>query len=598
MNLDRSFAWRISAVYAAFIVASLVALIFLLREDPPDRDVPGLRVQKEEEARLAANLAAPLLADRTRPPDLEALHELGKTLNRWLGSEVVIISLSGQGVADSNRESFLDGAGDSLYDFSSDHDLLQARLGNVATSQRLTFHADYSEFLYTAAPVTSEGDVVGVLRLRTPLYEPGPGIGAASIWFAGWGVAAGLLALAAIWLVARRSRRPYGSLRAVAEASERLAQGDFEGRVPAESHQDTRPFTEAFNRMADTVKYVINDLSSERDTLSAVLDTMADGVVVTDPAGRVTLLNPAAHDLLNIRAQAVEGQRLMELVRDNELHQVIAACQEEKSRQQAEVSLILPLRYLSAIATPLENNGGVLLTLHDLTRMHQVETSQKEFVSNVSHELRNPMASIKAMVETLESGAVGDRRVALDFLARMRGDVDRINALVDHLLELSRMESGQFTIVAEPLSLAPVVQTVSRQFSQQAAARQVNIVTDLDESLPLVMADGEKLTQVFVNLVENSLKFTPANGHISIRARAEDGHVQVQLRDTGIGVAPQHLPHLFERFYKVDRSRRDSGTGLGLAIVKQLVEAHGGQISVESREGEGCAFTFTVPLAG
>ena len=422
-------------------------------------------------------------------------------------------------------------------------------------------------------------------------------IGAASIWFAGWGVSAGLLALAAIWLVARRSRRPYGSLRAVAEASERLAQGDFEGRVPAESHQDTRPFTEAFNRMADTVKYVINDLSSERDTLSAVLDTMADGVVVTDPAGRVTLLNPAAHDLLNIRAQAVEGQRLMELVRDNELHQVIAACQEEKSRQQAEVSLILPLRYLSAIATPLENNGGVLLTLHDLTRMHQVETSQKEFVSNVSHELRNPMASIKAMVETLESGAVGDRRVALDFLARMRGDVDRINALVDHLLELSRMESGQFTIVAEPLSLAPVVQTVSRQFSQQAAARQVNIVTDLDESLPLVMADGEKLTQVFVNLVENSLKFTPANGHISIRARAEDGHVQVQLRDTGIGVAPQHLPHLFERFYKVDRSRRDSGTGLGLAIVKQLVEAHGGQISVESREGEGCAFTFTVPLA-
>ena len=598
MNLDRSFAWRVSAVYAVFIVASLAAFIFLLREAPPDQDVDDLTVQKEEEARLAASLAAPLLADRTRPPDLEALHDLAKTLNRWLGSEIIIISLSGEGVADSNRERFLDGAGDSLYDFSSDYDLLRARLGNVATARRLTFHADYSEFLYTAAPIMSGGDVVGVLRLKTPIYEPGPGIGAASIWVAVWGLAAGLLGLAAIWLVARRSRRPYGSLQAVAEASEGLAQGDLQRRVPAESHQDTRPFTEAFNRMADTVRSVITDLSSERDTLSAVLDTMADGVVVTDPAGRVTLLNPAARDLLNIRTQAVEGQRLMELVRDNELHQVIAACQEEKSRQQAEVSLILPLRYLSAIATPLENNGGVLLTLHDLTRMRQVETSQKEFVSNVSHELRNPMASIKAMVETLESGAVGDPRVALDFLARMRGDVDRINALVDDLLELSRMESGQFTIEAEPLSLAPVVHTVSKQFSQLAEARQVSIVADLGESLPLVMADGEKLTQVFVNLVENSLKFTPASGNISIRARAEDGHVQVQLRDTGIGVAPQHLPHLFERFYKVDRSRRDSGTGLGLAIVKQLVEAHGGRISVESREGEGCAFTFTVPLAG
>jgi len=598
MNLDRSFAWRTSAAYAVFIVASLAALIFLLREDPPDQDLAGLAVQKEREARLAASLAAPLLADRPGPPDREALHELARTLHRWLGSEVIIISLSGEGVANSLRESPAEGIGDSSYNFSSDHDLLRARLGDVATSRGRTFHTDYSEFLYTAAPIASEGDVVGVLRLRTPIYEPGPGIGEASIWFAAWGLAAGLLALAAIWLVTRRARRPYGSLQALAEASEELAQGNFERRVPAESHRDTRPFTEAFNRMADTVRSAINDLSSERDTLSAVLDTMADGVVVTDPAGRVNLLNPAARDLLNIRTEAVDGQRLMELVRDNELHQVIAACQEEKSRQQAEVSLILPLRYLSAIATPLENNGGVLLTLHDLTRMRQVETSQKEFVSNVSHELRNPMASIKAMVETLESGAVADRRVALDFLARMRGDVDRINALVDDLLELSRMESGQFTIVAEPLSLAPVVHTVSRQFSQQAEARQVNIVADLDESLPLVMADGEKLTQVFVNLVENSLKFTPANGSISIRARAEDGHVQVQLRDTGIGVAPQHLPHLFERFYKVDRSRRDSGTGLGLAIVKQLVEAHGGRISVESREGEGCSFTFTVPLAG
>lgn len=593
----RSYAWRISAIYAVFIVASVAALIFLLKEDPPEQDVANLTAQKEQEAVLAATLAAPHLADPTRTPDLEALHELGKTLSRWLGSEVIIIARSGEGVANSLWENPSDANRYSTYDFSSDYDLQQARLGNVATSHGLTFNADYSEFLYTAAPITSGGDVVGVLRLRTPIYEPGSGIGAASVWFAIWGLAAGILALAAIWLVARRSRRTSSSVQAVAEASDSLARGDLDSRAPANSPEESRQLTEAFNRMADSVKSVIDGLSSERDTLSAVLDTMADGVVVTDPTGRVTLLNPAARELLGIRTQVVENQRLVELVRDNELHLAIAASQEQKSRQQSEISLISPLRYLSAIATPLDNNGGVLLTLHDLTRMRQVETSQKEFVSNVSHELRNPMASIKAMVETLESGAVSDRRVALDFLGRMRGDVDRINALVDDLLELSRMESGQFTIEAEPLSLAPVVHTIRKQFSEVADSRQVNIVAHLDESLPLVMADGKKLTQVFVNLVENSLKFTPADGNIIIQARAEDGHVQVELRDTGIGVAPQHLPHLFERFYKVDRSRRDSGTGLGLAIVKQLVEAHGGRIKVESREGEGCAFTFTVPLA-
>ena len=210
------------------------------------------------------------------------------------------------------------------------------------------------------------------------------------------------------------------------------------------------------------------------------------------------------------------------------------------------------------------------------------------------------MASIKAMVETLESGAVNEPKVAADFLGRMRGDVDRINSLVDDLLELSRMESGQFAIDAEPVSLAPVVQGVKRQFLETAAARQVTIESRVPDDLPLLMADGDKLSQVLVNLVENALKFTPSQGRIDIEAQVRPDapdYVEVRLKDTGIGVAPQHLPHLFERFYKVNRSRRDGGTGLGLAIVKQLVEAHGGRITVESREGEGCAFIFTVPSA-
>ena len=412
-----------------------------------------------------------------------------------------------------------------------------------------------------------------------------------------WGLATGALAVALAWLTARRSPASLRAVSAVIQGLQRLTQGDYAYRAPTGAPRRSRQLTEDFNLMADAVASVIGRLSSERDTLSAVLDTMADGVIVIESSGRVALLNPASRDLLGIRAEGVEGLRLVELVRDNEIHQVIARCREERSRQQSEISLLQPRRYLSATATLLDNDGGVLLTLHDLTRMRQVETSQREFVSNVSHELRNPMASIKAMVETLESGAVNDPKIALDFLARMRGDVDRINGLVNDLLELSRMESGQFSIEAEPIALEPVVQGIKKQFSDTAASRDVSIVTSLADGLPLVMADGEKLAQILVNLVENALKFTPADGEISIQALPLDEYVQVQLKDTGVGVAPQHLPHLFERFYKVNRSRRDGGTGLGLAIVKQLVEAHGGQITVESREGEGCAFTFTVPRA-
>ncbi len=457
----------------------------------------------------------------------------------------------------------------------------------------------YAALLLIFLAVLWTAPIASVASIERTGGSPGPDY----LFLSLWAVVLGVIAAALGFLSIRYAPRSVRSLtQALTQGSRRLAEGDLDYRIPPAATAETRELTDAFNRMADSLQGVIGRLSAERDTLSAVLDTMADGVIVTEAAGRVTLLNPASRELMGIGTQAVEGSRLIELVRDNQIHRLAAQCQTEKSRQQGEVSLLHPRRYLSAIATPLDGAGapGVLLTLHDLTRIRQVETSQKEFVSNVSHELRNPMASIKAIVETLESGAMDDPRVAADFLGRMRRDVDRINSLVNDLLELSRMESGQFTIEAEPLSLAVVVQGVKSQFREAAASREVAIESRVPDDLPPVMADGDKLSQVLVNLVENSLKFSLPQSRINIEAQPAPGHpgyVEVRLKDTGIGVAPQHLPHLFERFYKVDRSRRDSGTGLGLAIVKQLVEAHGGRIRVESREGEGCAFIFTIPCA-
>ena len=408
----------------------------------------------------------------------------------------------------------------------------------------------------------------------------------------------GISGLAAVlgWLLLRRPVRTVG---AVKEGAHQLAAGQWNYRAAADAADETGELAAAFNGMADSLKATVQQLSDERNTLSAVLATMADGVIVTEAAGRVLLLNPAARELLNIQRENTEGAPLIELVSDYEIHRLVNQCLAEQTRQQGEAAMFFPRRYISVVATPLEESSarGALLTLHDLTRIRQVETSQKEFVSNVSHELRNPMASIKALVETLESGALEDAAVAADFLGRMRRDVDRINNLVNDLLELSRMESGQFVVAAEPGPLGPLVLGVLGQFKERAAAKGVTLAAAAPEDLPLIMADGDQISQVLVNLVENALKFTPAQGRVSIAARALPDWVEVEVKDNGVGVAPQHLPHLFERFYKVDRSRRDGGTGLGLAIVKQSVEAHGGRIAVESKEGEGCTFTFTIPRA-
>ena len=588
MKFHRSLIWRVSLVYAALTLFSLAVLAIFLTGTLRNQSTALLEERQERDIRLIAAAAVPYLSEPDSPSNRTALQSVSVDLARTVSSPVTIFSETGVPLAASQGDL------DAVEDRASSLELGQIRQDE---SYRSVSTSDSFEFLSITAPVFAGDELVGFVTTTTP--SPGSAGNLTSIFvaLAAWCLVAGTLVIAVAALVARYSSRSLRSVQAVTHASTQLGQGDYDHRVPVGPDEETRRLTDSFNTMADTIKGVIGRLSAERDTLSAVLDTMADGVIVTERTGRVALLNPASRELLGIRPEAVQGLRLAELMRDNEIHQLINVCQEEKSRQQAEISLILPRRYLSAIATPLDNDEGVLLTLHDLTRMQQVETSQKEFVSNVSHELRNPMASIKAMVETLESGAVNEPQVAMDFLARMRGDVDRINGLVNDLLELSRMESGQFRIDVEPISLAPVVQTVERQFGDTAATQGVEIVSKLHDDLPLVMADGEKLTQVFVNLVENALKFTPADGEISIQAEPFDEYVQVQLQDTGIGVAPQHVPHLFERFYKVNRSRRDSGTGLGLSIVKQLVEAHGGQISVASKEGEGCAFTFTVPRA-
>jgi two-component system phosphate regulon sensor histidine kinase PhoR len=285
------------------------------------------------------------------------------------------------------------------------------------------------------------------------------------------------------------------------------------------------------------------------------------------------------------------------LVRDHNIYRLTSECLTTGEPQQGEIELLRPRRFLSAIATPLNENSsrGVLLTLHDLTRIRQVEASHKEFVSNVSHELRNPLASVKAMVETLEDGMIEENQFAKDFLERIHRDIDRMTFLVNDLLELSRLESGQLALQLAPLDLRPLVDEVSARFSAAAEAHGITVETDLPPGLPQVSGDREKLQQVLINLVENALKFTPIAGSITLSAQLQNEMIEVRVKDTGAGIPQEHLTHIFERFYKVDRARRDGGTGLGLAIVKQIVEAHRGEAWVESQEGVGSTFIFTIP---
>ena len=415
------------------------------------------------------------------------------------------------------------------------------------------------------------------------------------------GFAAGVIGLALIalvFLVCRGAVRERRSSRAVLEASRRLSRGEIGFRVPGQWDGPAGQLPGAFNAMAQRLEDAHRSLSADRDKLSQVVAAMAQGVVVIDAAGRIVISNPAAAAVLGLRSGQLLGRDFSEAVPEHRLQEIVAQCASSAEAQASRVELQRPHRVLNVAAIPLSElpSGDILLTIHDSTEVVQAETSRREFVSNVSHELRNPLAAIRAMVETLETGDVEDQEVVRNFLERISRDVDRMSSLVDDLLELSRLESGQLPLQLVEVSPADLLRDASARFEPLARQRDITLVIAPAPPLSFLNADPDRLSQVLINLLENALRFTPPGGRITLSASELDGSVEFRVEDSGVGIAREHLPHVFERFYKVDRSRRDTGTGLGLAIVRQIVEAHGGGVSVTSDEGVGSSFSFLIPL--
>jgi two-component system phosphate regulon sensor histidine kinase PhoR len=335
-------------------------------------------------------------------------------------------------------------------------------------------------------------------------------------------------------------------------------------------------------------------LDAERARLATILEQITDGVLIADAQGVIQFANPAAGRLF--QASNPPNRSIAEVVRNHQLIEAWRRCQQTRQIQSESVEVPTRHQFLQLIVIPDQHSSGSLLLVQDLTRIRRLETVRRDFISNLSHELRTPLASLKALTETLQDGALEDPPAARQFIGQIQVEVDTLSQMVTELLELSRIESGRLSLDLRPVAPCDLLHSASKRMQVQAERAGLTLGVDCAEGLPQIRIDIQRLEQVLVNLIHNALKFTRPEGEVVLFAESDNGVVCFGVRDTGAGIPAEEISRIFERFYRVDKSRTGSGTGLGLSIAKHIIEAHGGKIWAESVEGLGSTFRFTIPV--
>jgi two-component system phosphate regulon sensor histidine kinase PhoR len=540
----------------------------------------NLRSQLENEARIIAEASQPGFLSPDEPSNLDAL---AKKLGAEIETRVTIIALNGTVLGDSEEDPA------TMENHANRPEIVDALATGLGESTRYSTTLG-QKMMYVAVPISYQDEILGVARVSLPLTAVESLVNQLTVSMIVAMLVVTLLVILAAWIIARITIRP---IRKLTVASRRITSGELGQKITTEAKDEVGELTHAFNEMSAKVKELVETISEDRTRLATILDNMADGVIMTDVEGNISLANRAAEKLLNIRE--AKNKPLIEAVRDHEVDELLKLCLRTAQPQAVQYESSTSKRYLRAIAIPIANSG-VLLLFQDLTELRNLQTTRRELIGNISHEFRTPLAGIKAMVETLGDGAIDDKKAARDFLTRIDSEVNRLTQLVAELTELSRIETGKAELKKEPVNLNQLVEEVIAQLSPQAERQKLSISKDFAADLPSVPADKDRVRQVIANLVHNAIKFTRPGGMITITTRTLEGSVVVDIADTGIGIPKEDLARVFERFYKRDKARTGEGTGIGLAIAKHVVEAHGGNIWVESEEGKGSIFSFSMPL--
>ncbi len=518
-------------------------------------------------------------------------------IGRLTDSRVTFIEKDGTVIGDSESDPR------TMNNHASREEIVAAARDGVGSAVRYSSTLK-ENMLYVAAPVQKAGQFDGYIRLSMSLVAVEDGV--RSTWTIMGISLLVLFVIAALvsYSVAASLTRPLEHITRVANRISRL---DYGARVRLDRKDEIGDLGKAIDNMADSLEMQLKVIRDNEDLLQSVLANMTGGMVMVDDSGKIALINRFAEEMLSINSKRMIGKSYQELKQHYELSKLLGDGLRRKERIHDEQTLYNPEpRLIEIDGVPMfeddDTYRGMLFLIQDVSNIRRLERMRSEFVANVSHELKTPIAAVKGFAETLLSGGVKDEQTSRSFLQIIYDESERLNRLIGDILELSKIESKRSPLNFSPIHLQPFFETIREMLNASAAKKNITLDMQVPEEL-FMEADEDRLRQIFVNLISNAINYTQDGGQVRLNVRetlSQQGEERIifDVMDTGMGIPRKDLPRIFERFYRVDkaRSRSSGGTGLGLSIVKHLVELHHGQVTVESEVNIGSTFTVNLPL--
>jgi two-component system phosphate regulon sensor histidine kinase PhoR len=512
--------------------------------------------------------------------DAAGLPPLVASFSRRTGTRITVIDPTGKVFADSEKDAR------EMENHLFRPEIQEALRGAVGMSIRPSSTLK-TDMMYVSVPVQVDGRTIGALRLSLFMRNLDALLDALRVKLLR---VLGLTTLLALGIAFFLSRSVSSPLREVVDASVRVAAGDFDVTVSTRRSGEFKKFALSFNAMTARLKTMFEEIRVQNEEIRSILAAMQDGLALLDRDGRILLDNASFR---RIAAQeAPEGRYIWEVVRSSSAAELVRRAREGGVDVSGEVAI--GDRTFFGRVCRLEAVERLVVSLHDITELRALERTKREFVVNVSHELKTPLTAIKGFVETMQPRAEAENRPYLEIIRR---NTDRLIAVVEDLLVLSKLETPGLKLEREPVDVRVIAANILKLFERRAGEKGIRLALEAPEDLPAVPGDPAQIEGLLLNLVDNAVKYTD-QGAVLIRLRRAEGRLLIEVQDTGTGIDAVHVPHIFERFYVVDKSRSKKlgGTGLGLAIVKHIVQAHQGEISVRSRLGEGTTVQVELPL--